>query len=128
ALGVVTCLLMPLGLERLALVPMGWGIDVTIWGAQHVSSLPGNVWTTPRLPAIGLLVIALGGLWLCLWCGPWRNWGLVAIVGGCASMMFTRPHDLVIAGAGRFVAVRAADGHYFVSADKSEKMARSFIA
>ena len=34
--GVVTCLLMPLGLERLALGPMGWGIDVTIWVAQHV--------------------------------------------------------------------------------------------
>jgi competence protein ComEC len=28
--GVVTCLLMPLGLERLALVPMGWGIDISI--------------------------------------------------------------------------------------------------
>jgi competence protein ComEC len=28
--GVVTCLLMPLGLEWLALVPMGWGIDMTI--------------------------------------------------------------------------------------------------
>ena len=48
--GVVTCLLMPLGLERLALVPMGWGIDVTIWVAQWVSALPGNVWAMPRLP------------------------------------------------------------------------------
>src|SRR5467141_1064229 len=47
--GVVTCLLMPLGLERLALVPMGWGIDFTIWVAQHVSALPGNVWAMPRL-------------------------------------------------------------------------------
>jgi competence protein ComEC len=126
--GVVTCLLMPLGLERLALVPMGWGIDVTIWVAQHVSTLPGNVWTTPRLPPAGLLLIALGGLWLCLWRGSWRRWGIVAIVAGFASMMFTRPPDIVIADTGRFVAVRAADGHYLVSADKSEKMARSFIA
>ena len=51
--GVVTCLLMPFGLERLALVPMGWGIDVTIWAAQWVSALPGNVWAMPRLPARG---------------------------------------------------------------------------
>ena len=28
--GVVACLLMPFGLEALALTPMGWGIDVTI--------------------------------------------------------------------------------------------------
>jgi competence protein ComEC len=126
--GVVTCLLMPLGLERLALVPMGWGIDVTIWVAQHVSALPGNVWTTPRLPAIGLLVISLGGLWLCLWRGPWRNWGSVAIVAGFASVMLARPPDIVIADTGRFVAARGTDGHYFVSADKSEKMVRSFLA
>ena len=126
--GVITCLLMPFGLERLGLVPMGWGIEVTIWVAQHVSALPGNVWTTPRLPAAGLLTISLGGLWLCLWRGPWRNWGAVAIVAGFASMLFTRPPDIVIADTGRFVAARAANGHYFVSADKNEKMARSFLA
>jgi competence protein ComEC len=126
--GVVTCLLMPFGLERLALVPMGWGIEVTIWVAQHVSTLPGNVWTTPRLPPSGLLLISLGGLWLCLWRGPWRRWGVVAIVAGFASIMLTRPPDIVIADVGRLIAARAADGHYFVSADKGEGIARSFLA
>jgi len=126
--GVVTCLLMPLGLERLALIPMGWGIDATIWVAQHVSALPGNVWMTPRLPWAGLLSISLGGLWLCLWRGSWRVWGMVAIVAGFAGMMLTRPPDIIIADVGRFVAARADDGHYFVSADKGEKMARSFLA
>ncbi len=29
----------------------------------------------PRLPAEGLLLISLGGLWLCLWRGPWRLLG-----------------------------------------------------
>src|SRR6516164_1196666 len=91
--GVVTCLVMPLGLERLALIPMGWGIDATIWVAQHVSALPGNVWMTPRLPAVGVLSISLGGLWLCLWRGSWRVWGMVAIVAGFAGMMLTRPPD-----------------------------------
>src|SRR6516225_11671943 len=62
--GVLACVLMPFGLERLALVPMGWGIDATIWIARHVSALPGDVWATPRLPLAGLLAIALGGLWL----------------------------------------------------------------
>jgi competence protein ComEC len=126
--GVVTCLLMPLGLERLALVPMGWGIDITIWVAQHVSALPGDVWAMPRLPPEGLLLISLGGLWLCLWRGPWRRWGVVAIAAGFASMMLTRPPDILIADGGRFVAARAADGHYLVSADKGEKIVRSFFA
>ena len=65
--GVVTCLLMPFGLERLALVPMGWGIDITIWVAERISALPGDVWAMPRLPPEGLLLISFGGLWLCLW-------------------------------------------------------------
>ncbi len=126
--GVVACLLMPFGLERLALVPMGWGIDVTIWVAQHVSALPGDVWAMPHLPLAGLLLISLGGLWLCLWLGTWRRWGVVAIVAGFACMMLTRPPDVLIADGGRFVAARAADGHYFVSADKGEKIVRSFFA
>jgi competence protein ComEC len=126
--GVVTCLLMPFGLERLSLVPMGWGIDITIWVARHVSALPGDVWATPRLPPEGLLLISLGGLWLCLWRGNWRRWGVVAIVAGFASMMLTRPPDVLIADNGRFVAARAPDGHYFASADRGEKIVRSFFA
>src|SRR5580700_8176679 len=59
--GVVTCLLVPLGLERLALVPMGWGIDITIWVAERISALPGDVWATPRLPPEGLLLISSAG-------------------------------------------------------------------
>ena len=43
-------------------------------------------------------------------------------------MMLTRPPDIVIADSGRFVAARAPDGDYFVSADKGEKIVRSFFA
>jgi competence protein ComEC len=126
--GVVACLLMPLGLERLALAPMGWGIDITIWIAQHVSALHGNVWAMPRLPAAGLLLISLGGLWLCLWQGSWRCWGVVAIAAGIASMMLTKTPDLLIADGGRFLAARAPDGHYFVAAEKGESVVRSLFA
>jgi competence protein ComEC len=126
--GVIACLLMPFGLEQLALKPMGWGIDATIWIAHQVSALPGDVWSTPRLPVAGLIAVALGGLWLCLWRGTWRRWGLVAIAAGLASMMLTRLPDVVIADGGRFLAARASDGHYFVAADKNEKIVRSLFA
>src|SRR2546430_9400462 len=48
---------------------MGWGIDVTIAVAQWVAALPGNVWSMPRLPTVGVVLVALGGCWLCLWQG-----------------------------------------------------------
>ena len=126
--GVVSCLLMPFGLERLGLVPMGWGIDFTIWVAKGVSTLPGNVWAMPRLPPAGLVLVAFGGLWLCLWQGSWRRWGIVAILAGLAGMALTRPPDIVIANNGRFLAARAPDGHYFVSGDNSQKIARSMLS
>jgi competence protein ComEC len=126
--GVITCLLMPFGLERLALVPMGWGIDATIWVAAHVSAIPGNVWATPRLPMAGLVLVAFGGLWLCLWQGRWRRWGLVGIVAGMATMLLTRPPDIVIADFARFVAARADDGGYYVLGDNGERIAKSLFA
>jgi competence protein ComEC len=124
--GVVACLLMPFGLEKLALVPMGWGIDLTIAVAQWVAGLPANVWSMPRLPTSGAVLVALGGCWLCLWQGGWRRWGMLGIVAGMATMLLTRPPDLVLGDFGRFLAARAADGNYFV-ADTSGKLDRSFL-
>ena len=124
--GVVACLLMPFGLEKLALVPMGWGIDVTIAVAQWVAALPGNVWSMPRLPTLGVVLVALGGCWLCLWQGRWRWWGTAGIAVGLATMLLTRPPDLILADFGRFLAARAPDGNYLV-ADTGERLDRSFL-
>ena len=124
--GVVACLLMPFGLEKLALVPMGWGIDATIAIAQWVAALPANVWSVPRLPTFGVVLVALGGSWLCLWQGRWRRWGALGIAAGMATMLFTRPPDIILANFGRLLAVRAPHGDYFV-ADTAERLSRSFL-
>jgi competence protein ComEC len=126
--GVFACLLMPFGLERVALVPMGWGIDLTIRIAEFVSALPGDVWPMPRLPMGGLLAIVFGGLWLAIWRGPWRRWGAAAIAAGLATMLLTRPPDLVMTDGGRFLAARAASGDYRVRAQWGEKFAGSILA
>jgi competence protein ComEC len=124
--GVVACLLMPFHLEALALTPMGWGIDATIAVAQSVAALPGNVWAMPRLPTAGVVLVALGGCWLCLWQQKWRYWGIAGIVAGMATMLVTRPPDLILADFGHFLAVRTADGNYRV-AQGGEKIHRSFL-
>jgi competence protein ComEC len=126
--GVLSCLLMPFGLERLALVPMGWGIDATIWIARHVSAIPGDVWATPRLPTLGLVLVVAGGLWLCLWQGGWRRWGAVAILAGTASLALTRPPDIVIADMGRLIAARGADGTYLAAPGGNDRFDRDLLA
>lgn len=125
--GVVACLLMPFGLEKLALAPMGWGIDATIAVAQAVAALPGNVWNVPRLPTVGVVLVALGGSWLCLWRGRWRLAGMPVIAAGLATMLLARPPDLILADFGRLLAARAADGGYFVAAG-ADRLDRSFLA
>jgi competence protein ComEC len=125
--GLIACLLMPLHLEWLALIPMGWGIDFTILVAQGVAVLPGNIWLMPKLPTVGVVLVALGGCWLCLWQGRWRLWGAPVMVLGMATMLLTRPPDIVLADFGRLLAARAADGDYYV-APGAEKISLSFLA
>jgi competence protein ComEC len=82
----------------------------------------------PRLPVWGLVLVAFGGLWLCLWQGKWRRWGLVGIAAGMATILLTRPPDIVVADLGRFVAARAADGNYYVLGGNDERIVKSLFA
>jgi competence protein ComEC len=123
----VACLLMPFGLEHLGLVPMGWGIDATIWIAEWVSALPGAVQPTPPMPVWGMVLVVLGGCWLCIWQQKWRLWGLAGIAAGFATLLVARPPDIVLADFGRLLAARAADASYYV-APGAEKLTRSFLA
>jgi len=107
---VVAFALMPFGLERLALAPMGWGVEMVIAVAREVASWPGAVTLWPAMPTAGLVAVAAGGLWLALWRGRWRYWGVVGIVGGLASTAWVTAPDVIVDGDGRLMAVRGADG------------------
>lgn len=65
-------LLMPFGLERLALVPMGWGVDGLNAIAFHVGAWPQAAALVPSMPGASLWLMILGGLWFCLWRRRWR--------------------------------------------------------
>ncbi len=68
--GVLACVLMPFGLEDLALIPMAWGIDLLLDAARMVAAWPGASVQLPAMPGWGLALVAFGGIWLCLWRGP----------------------------------------------------------
>ena len=120
---IVAFLLMPFGLEGIALTPMGWGVDMVIWIARTVAGLPGAVLLFPPLPLWGLLVASAGGLWLCLWRQPWRLAGAAAIIIGLAAIWLTPRPDILVDGEGKFFAVRAADGRLMVSPARGLKIA-----
>ena len=111
--------LAPFGLEALALIPMGWGVAVCNWLAHLTAALPGAVIRLPAMPDWGLGAIVAGGLWLMLWRGDWRRWGVAPIVAGFLSIATVTRPDLLVSADGGVMAVRAADGGLSLSRWKS---------
>src|SRR6185437_11692966 len=112
---VVSCVLMPFHLEALALTPMGWGINVVGAIAHGVTSLPGAVLRVPSMPPEGLVLLAFGGLWLCVWQRSWRLLGLAPMAAGYATLLFVTPPTVLISNDAKLVAVRSAQGDYMPS-------------
>ncbi len=88
----------------------GKSIDLMLALAHWVARQPGAVTT---MPAMGLGSIALfvaGGLWLALWQGRVRHWGLLPIAAGIASLALLQPPDILVSGDGRQVALTGEGG------------------
>ena len=110
---VLAFLLMPIGLEALALTPMVWAVDLLIALALWVAGWPDAVGTVPAMPLWGIAGITLGGLWLCLWQRRWRWLGVIGLVLGTASPWLIAQPDFLVSGDGRLLAARAAEGDRF---------------
>jgi competence protein ComEC len=117
---IVACLLMPFHLEAVALVPMGWGIDAIAAIAHRVTSWPGAVLTVPSMPVGALLLVTLGGLWLCIWRRRWRWLGLAPIAAGYLGLLLVTPPDILVSDDFKIVAVRDAAGAYLPSTSHRE--------
>lgn len=113
--GLLACLLMPLGLEGWAISAMGWGVEGILWTARLVADLPGATLTLPVMPLWGLVALTLGGLWLGIWRGRVRWWGLVGILLIPLSFLFFTPPDVRVDADAGVIAIRTADGGLLVS-------------
>lgn len=105
-----TLVLMPLGLEFLPLWLMGLGIDAMTWVAYGVANLPGAVGRLPAISLSSFLLMALGGLWICIWRRRWRLLGLAAVAAGLMLAPWLRRPDVIVGREGQVLAVRQADG------------------
>ena len=115
---ILAFLLMPLGLEGLALAPMGWGLDLVVAVAKTVAGWPGSVRLIPAPPVAMTALVALGGLWLCLWRGRWRAFGAVVVLSGLAFIGLARAPDVLVDGDSGLMAVRLPTGQYAVSSTR----------
>jgi competence protein ComEC len=123
----VAYVLMPFGLEALALAPMGWGVDLMLWVARTVAGWPGAVALLPALPVWALALTASGGLWLCQWRQRWRYFGAAGIVAGMAVLLTYQGPDILIDGDAKQIAVRAEDGGLRVSGRRTSFVAETWL-
>lgn len=114
-LWVMPCLLLtylaaPFGLEALPLRGAGIGVDLTIGIAKHVAAWPYSQLILPPLPLWAFGGAVLGGLWLCLWRGRFRLFGLLPIAIACFYPLSAQAPSVFISGDGTKWGARLEDG------------------
>lgn len=120
-LGVITLLLMPFGLEAIALLPMLKGIDLVLLSASLVASLPNATSILPSMAPLALGMFTFGGLWLCLWQKKWRLYSIIPISCGVSLMFYAVKPDIIVSGEGEVFALRGSDDTLLFSSLKKER-------
>ncbi|MCC3860895.1 ComEC/Rec2 family competence protein [Pseudemcibacter aquimaris] len=112
---VVTLVLMPFGLEWLALEPMSWGLEVIMAVAYWVSGLPGSTLEIPAIDIKALVFLVLGALWLGIWKLRWRFLGIPIMLLGLVFAVTYKQPDILIDNAGKTIAIRGDDNSLSLS-------------
>ncbi len=118
--GLLAMLLMPFGLEQVALVPMAWGVEGLNAIARHVGAWPEAATLVPSLPGASLWLLTVGGLWLCLWRRRWRYAGLPVVAIGLLLGPPPAP-DLLMSEDGRVLGLRDDRGVVHVASARTDR-------
>lgn len=123
--GLAAYLLMPLGLDGLALAPMGWGIDGLLALAHWCANLPGAVVATPALTDVVIVLVVAGGLWLALWRGGARWFGIAGIGLAALIAILTPIPTVLVSGDAQLMGLRLSGGVLAVSETRREAFTRT---
>lgn len=116
--GLIALILMPFGVEEVALVPMSLGLDGIAATARMVSAWHGSVSLVPSMPPVALGLIALGGCWLCLSRTRWRFLSVLPFGAAILVIGLARPPDLLVDGEAKIFARRGEDGRLWLSSNR----------
>ena len=119
--GLIGLLLMPLHLESLALVPMGWGVSAILFTAHHVSSWPVARFDVPPMPPWGIITFSAGLAWLGLWRSRARVLGVPVMLLGVLSPLLYTPPDLLISADARLIGLHHTGGTQLLRLSGAQK-------
>ncbi len=113
----------PFGCDGIFIDAAGAGVALTIRIATTVAGWPHSIFYWPAMPGWVLIVIVLGGLWLCIWERRWRYLGLLPVLLGMLYPFYTPQPDFFVSPDGREWAARMDDGRLAVSNLDHDKFA-----
>ncbi len=123
-LGMIALLLMPFGLEKIALVPMEWGIDLMFNYAKYISSLPNASFYIPSFTDAGIALIACGGLVICFSNTKLRFAGILPILIGFTTLYeYKKPH-ILLDKEGKIFAIQNEQNQLIVSSKSKARFTR----
>ena len=107
--------------------PAWWGagksLELLIGLAQWTAAQPGSVALLPGMGRGTFALFVTGSLWLALWSGRVRLWGLVPVVLGCVLLARLHTPDVLVSGDGRHVAIPDDDGTLLVLRESKSEFA-----
>lgn len=116
-------LLMPFGFEYLPLSAMNWGLGWIIGVAEWTSGLTGGAGGVRMAPALSLVFVVSGFLWLALWHQSWRLLGLVPIALAVPIAALAPRPDILVSPSGTAAAIRGDDGRLSIVAGPGSRFA-----
>ncbi|HVZ09996.1 ComEC/Rec2 family competence protein [Rhodopila sp.] len=122
--GLIALTLMPVHLEAVALVPMGWGTELILWVARATAALPAATFAVPHMPLWGLCVFSVGLAWTGLWRTRMRLLGVPIMAAGLVSPLFTRLPDLLVSADARLIGVRVGSTLYLQQVQSGSRFTR----
>ena len=105
----------------------GQSLDLLLWIARLTASQPGAVKLVPHIGLATLLVFMAGSLWLALWRGRARLFGLLPITVGVAMLVVTPTPDILVTRDGRDIGMVDGEGKVFALRDSPGSYAQGNI-
>src|ERR1051325_1232914 len=106
----------------------GRALSFLLWLAHTAGEAPGAVALLPAMAPGAFALICAGGLWIALWRTRLRRLGLVAVALGGLWALTARAPDLLVTGDGRHLVVRSAEGDLALLRSRAGDYVRDTLA
>ena len=92
----------------------GKSLELLLGLAHWTAGQPGSVALLPGMGRGAFALFVAGGLWLALWSGRVRLWGLMPVLVGCLLLARLHTPDVLVSGDGRHVGIVGEGGELLV--------------